>query len=444
MPRLPLVVALPVKDGAPYLAAAIESVLAQEGVAFELRIYDNGSTDGSLEIAERYLGDPRVRLVRNERDLHCYGSLNRAIAEAHDAEYVAMFASDDLMLPGNLAAKVALLDETGAGFAHSLVRVITGSGRFICTAPDMANLAALTPAPDFFRRVVPTNNVCLPSVVARRCALLDVGGFDGRVTYCADWHLWMRLSLRFAVASIPDALVEIREHEASGTSAGARSAVHATQTPAALEHILDDASLAPAWREQRASLVAAHALYVAHELRRGGHRRARSGHSAYAFVLRALLEQPRHAGIAAMLAEDLRAACLLPLAPSFPVVAAAATEASGAVELVATLRALAGSGLASHILLGAAEHELERAADVMGSALESASALDVELFPVGALEELVTPGTLVLAPFGDDAVARLEALNVPVLPYDLPTPFATPAVVGLWQRIDPDAERAAA
>jgi hypothetical protein len=42
-------VALSVKNGGAYLADSIESVLAQEEVALELRIYDNGSTDGSVE-----------------------------------------------------------------------------------------------------------------------------------------------------------------------------------------------------------------------------------------------------------------------------------------------------------------------------------------------------------------------------------------------------------
>src|SRR5205085_8833713 len=125
--RRDVCVALPVRNGELYFAEAIESVLAQGGVDLELAIYDNGSTDGSVELARRYLDDPRVSVTVNERDLHFYGSLNRALAET-SCRYLVPFASDDLMLPGNLARKVEALERTGAAFAHSTAYPIDDSG----------------------------------------------------------------------------------------------------------------------------------------------------------------------------------------------------------------------------------------------------------------------------------------------------------------------------
>jgi glycosyltransferase involved in cell wall biosynthesis len=75
-------VAIPVKDGGPYLAPAIESVLSQEDVSLRLHVIDNGSSDGSVEVAERYLSDRRVEVSVNERNIFYYGSLNRALARA--------------------------------------------------------------------------------------------------------------------------------------------------------------------------------------------------------------------------------------------------------------------------------------------------------------------------------------------------------------------------
>ena len=74
-------VALSVRDGGVYLAEAIESVLAQEDVALELRIYDNGSTDGSFDVYARYADDPRVIVAQNPEGAHFYTSMNRALAE---------------------------------------------------------------------------------------------------------------------------------------------------------------------------------------------------------------------------------------------------------------------------------------------------------------------------------------------------------------------------
>jgi glycosyltransferase involved in cell wall biosynthesis len=74
-------VALSVKDGGPYLAESIEGVLAQEDVALELRIYDNGSTDGGLAVCERYRGDSRVSITANPPGSTFFDSMNRALAE---------------------------------------------------------------------------------------------------------------------------------------------------------------------------------------------------------------------------------------------------------------------------------------------------------------------------------------------------------------------------
>ena len=52
-----------------YIAAAIESVLAQSFTDFELLIVDDGSKDATIEIARRYLHDSRVRVVENGRNL---------------------------------------------------------------------------------------------------------------------------------------------------------------------------------------------------------------------------------------------------------------------------------------------------------------------------------------------------------------------------------------
>ena len=65
----PLSVVMTVHDGERYLAAAIESILEQTFRDFEFLIFDNGSRDGSREIAERYAdGDARITVHAGGRD----------------------------------------------------------------------------------------------------------------------------------------------------------------------------------------------------------------------------------------------------------------------------------------------------------------------------------------------------------------------------------------
>jgi glycosyltransferase involved in cell wall biosynthesis len=81
-----------------YIAAAIESVLAQTFKDFELIIVDDCSKDRTLEIARRYSTNPRVRVYVNEKNLGDYPNRNRA-AELARGRYLKYLDADDLMYP---------------------------------------------------------------------------------------------------------------------------------------------------------------------------------------------------------------------------------------------------------------------------------------------------------------------------------------------------------
>jgi glycosyltransferase involved in cell wall biosynthesis len=101
----PLVsVVMAMYNARPYVAEAIESVLGQDHGNFELVVVDDGSTDGSHEIVERYQ-DPRIHLIRTEnRGLSA--ARNLGIAESHGT-YVTFLDSDDLLLPRSLSGRLA-------------------------------------------------------------------------------------------------------------------------------------------------------------------------------------------------------------------------------------------------------------------------------------------------------------------------------------------------
>lgn len=102
-------VIVPVHNTAAYLQECIDSVLAQKGVALELILIDDGSTDGSTGIcrlaAERSPG--MVRYIR-EGGAGVSHARNRGIAEAR-GEYIAFVDSDDMLLPGALESLQRLL-----------------------------------------------------------------------------------------------------------------------------------------------------------------------------------------------------------------------------------------------------------------------------------------------------------------------------------------------
>ncbi len=103
-------VVIPVYNGERYLAEAIESVLGQLYRPLELLVVDDGSSDGSAEVAGRY--DTCVRLIRAPHE-GLAAARNRG-AEAAEGFYLAFLDADDLWTPGKLPLQVARLQSDAA------------------------------------------------------------------------------------------------------------------------------------------------------------------------------------------------------------------------------------------------------------------------------------------------------------------------------------------
>src|SRR5512142_3065348 len=94
---------------ASLIASSIESVLAQTFTDFTLIIVDDGSTDGTVDVARRYEAvDSRVRVVVNERNLGDYGNRNHA-ATFVQTPLFKYLDSDDLMYPHCLQVMVPMM-----------------------------------------------------------------------------------------------------------------------------------------------------------------------------------------------------------------------------------------------------------------------------------------------------------------------------------------------
>ncbi len=438
-----LTVILPVKNGERYLGSSIDSILAQKGVSLELAVYDNGSTDETAAIVTAYAArDRRVRYTRNEHDLHVYGSMNRGIAESR-APWVAFFTDDDVMEPGNLARKVDALATTDAAFAHSTCTLIDDADNVLGQWPlGLAEVPRYLPAGAFVPRLLPDNEASLPSVVARRAALLAVGGFDARLTFCGDWHLWVRLAARYGVVSLAEPLVRLRFHASSGTSDSRRTAVYASQLPAAIRSITRDAAMPDAVREAAARLEARVALSVRARLLTDGHRRAAvTGHSGYAAAISALLHCPESEEVRDVVRITLSDADLPGLARPFTVIATTPTTSEEAVSLVETLQALKRAG-AGRIAVVSENEDANVVLETIGPAFEPAPDLDCDLLCGTRPEAVLTPGSLLLTRFGSDEGRRIEDLGYPVYPYAAPDPLDQPIDPARWHRL-PATERAA-
>ena len=214
-------ICLPTYNGAAFLEEALRSILDQTYQDFELLIVDDGSSDATLDIVQSF-SDPRIRLHRNPERLGIPANWNRCL-ELAAGEFVCVFHQDDVMLPENMERKVRLLsaDET-VGFVHSGVEALVDE-----SAPNsFANWIedavedTLWGGLEYFRTLLLNGNrVCAPTVLARRSALLEQGGFDPDLGFACDYAMWLRLCLTYRVGFLARPLVRYRWHGGNASHA---------------------------------------------------------------------------------------------------------------------------------------------------------------------------------------------------------------------------------
>jgi len=186
-----------------YVAAAIESVLAQTMQDFEIVIVDDCSSDRSLEIARRYETDPRVQVHVNEANLGDFPNRNRAASLAR-GKYLKYVDADDIIYPHCLALMTQQMEEfpeAGLGVA------LCSRHHWICPVMLSPREAYLG---HFFGKAGVMSWGPLDTLI-RRDHFEANGGFDG-ARYTSDYECALRLARSKPVVVTNAGLVWWRHH----------------------------------------------------------------------------------------------------------------------------------------------------------------------------------------------------------------------------------------
>jgi glycosyltransferase involved in cell wall biosynthesis len=200
---------MPYRDAAPTIEEAAASVLAQESVDLELVAIDDGSQDdGASRMRAIASRDARVVLVRGE-GRGIAAALGRGLAAAR-GEVIARMDADDVALPTRLRAQLdALARDPRLGAVGTRVDALGLCGEGMRRYIAWQN-ALVTPE-DHARELFVESPLCHPSVVLRRQALREVGGWrDG--PWAEDYDLWLRLDAAgYKLAKVPEVLLLWRQ-----------------------------------------------------------------------------------------------------------------------------------------------------------------------------------------------------------------------------------------
>ncbi len=217
-------ICLPVYNGERYLAEAIESVLRQTENDWELIICDDGSADGSLELAKSYSSrDTRIRLRQNPTRLGLFSNYN-ACMELATGEFIKLFAQDDLLHPELLQqCLLAAVANSDAALIAVAKHWVNNQGEVVEVIQQFDKETKVSSEDVMFENLSQfTNWVGEPSCVMfpRR----NVGtGFDTDFYHSGDIEFWFRILRNGPLYYLPDVLCSFRRHSASESSYNLRS-----------------------------------------------------------------------------------------------------------------------------------------------------------------------------------------------------------------------------
>lgn len=210
-------VALPVRNGANYLAEALDSILAQSYGQFELHVSDNASDDATPEILARYAArDPRVKVSRSAELIPQAANVNRAV-RLTSSRWVKLFCHDDVMeadCMARLAAAIAELEGSNVALIGNGERHMFDNG-YVTDPPADEGLLELSGRDTIARKLWDVRRAvpfpALTTATLRRDAWEAVGGFDSRYLYF-DLFCWLELLTRHDYAVITAGLTRNRIH----------------------------------------------------------------------------------------------------------------------------------------------------------------------------------------------------------------------------------------
>jgi len=208
---VPIAVVIPCYNYGRFLADAIESVFAQTVQPAEIIVVDDGSTDGTREVARTFV--PRVRYIYQDH-AGLSAARNTGVCAAR-IPWIAFLDADDRWLPTKIEAQAtALAGNPNAAWVFSDAQIVDYNGT--CLKKWTFPYADGT-REDLLRGLFLGHGIAgsASSVVVHQSCFKHVGLFDPRMKALEDHDLWLRLASRYQLAHAQGVHVQITRHPSS-------------------------------------------------------------------------------------------------------------------------------------------------------------------------------------------------------------------------------------
>ena len=201
---------------APYLAQALDSILAQTQPPLDVWLVDDASTDGSPDILRRYAAaHPRWHLLLLPHNVGNCRAFNQTLARCQ-GDWVIDFATDDVLLPTRLERQTAFVQTLPAavGVAYHNAELIDEAGRHLHLHHRPDGHGGLRPAPAsgfVLPEILARYFISTPTMLMRRACLQALGGYDETLAY-EDFDFWVRAARDWQFAYQNEVLTQKRKH----------------------------------------------------------------------------------------------------------------------------------------------------------------------------------------------------------------------------------------
>ncbi len=225
----PLVsVLIPVYNGEKYLAECLDSILLQDFPDMEILIADDGSTDGSRDLIQRYAAkDSRIRWWRNPKNLGLAGNFNACLREArHD--YIKYVLQDDLLLSRSAIRQMvqALDSDPAVSLVGSASYLINSRSQRVELRNAFQKSGVMDGKMAILHCLARNGNLIgEPSLVMFRHEQAG-RGYDERYRQLIDLDFWFHLLEQGRFAYIAEPLCAFRQHAEQQTAVNRQSGAH--------------------------------------------------------------------------------------------------------------------------------------------------------------------------------------------------------------------------
>lgn len=217
-------------NDATYLPESLSAICTQSLPPNEVIVLDDGSTDNSLEIIERFAERyPFIRIFKNATNRGLLYSVNRALKEAR-SDFIVWAAADDRLMPNFIECNARLLRQYPlAHMTFSRLAVFRDGSNEITEFTEKNHGVAFDfgSSPRFFSPEILRERlqrsylwISANTVVASRTALMQIGGFDTELRWHADYFAFWAVALRHGACCIPETLALMRQRDQTYSSTG--------------------------------------------------------------------------------------------------------------------------------------------------------------------------------------------------------------------------------